>query len=170
MKKAFLLFACMVVSANVYGSNKAAADQRNVKPLSANAIASSGASVTPANLSTTGGVWKKVNFTSSDAQYDTDSYIGTDRFTAPDDGIYILTMKGVVDNTGGSNIEKLNFAYSVNGGTLGGLLGITAPIGDTFQGNASIQLQLNAGDYVEAHMLTYYNKTLQQIIVGIARM
>src|SRR5262245_5130895 len=135
------------------------------------APASVGAQVGPSvSVTTTANSWVPIPFTAADAQYDTSSFIGTDKFIVPTAAIYIVTIHGSATNS--SPVEdRIDLAYRINGGTLVGLFHQVIAAGKNVHANSSFQKMLQAGDQVEILVLTAPNSyVVDQIEIGIGRL
>lgn len=158
MKKAILLMCLLLLGTNAFG-----AEGMRVR-------ASSGAQVGPTVSMTTtlAGGWTVIPFTNSDAEYDTDTYIDTNQFIVPSDGIYLVTVHGFFAS---SIADRLDFAYTINGGSLIGFFHVDIAAGGVgSHGNASFQKQLSAGDRVSLYVLTNLSGSeINQIEIGISR-
>jgi hypothetical protein len=112
---------------------------------------SSAAKVTPSSSpSINPTTYITIPFTTSDTQYDTGSYVGTNQFTVPRNGIYTITALAI-SSVFPSPESHLILQYSVNGGA-----GVQLCMGFVYNTSGitpwcsgSDQAKLNAGDTVQ---------------------
>ena len=124
----------------------------------------SGAVITPPIPPYVFGSWSSVSFTSSNTVYDTDSYVGANKFVVPQSGIYLLTMWAI-------NLQDSTFvalAYKVNGGNLREICLSLGSTGAYPFCNGSDLLNLNAGDTIEFAVYPSAN-ALGGLRIGISK-
>jgi hypothetical protein len=139
MKRILLVcLLCALVQASAFGAPPTfGASKKKTE-------AASGAVVEPPIPTWIFGTRVDVLFTSSDAAFDTDSYVGIDQLTISEAGIYLVTFKGVNQ----LDSSFLALYYSVNDGTFIECCFSLGADGAWPHTNGSELLQLNAGDTI----------------------
>lgn len=124
--------------------------------------------VTSATPSSSGASWTTLPFTTADQVFDRGGFIGTNIFTAPEDGIYTIQMYAYYSNSGAAQ-TAVGLGYKVNGGAVRGLDYRSMDAGDVQTFNGSQLVELSTGDTVTFLMLDTNNIQFQNIEASMVR-